>query len=129
MTADGSEAIVIKSEAGTDETKVNGTTTGDDHDCGTKIVAGTYTNDDAATVTTTEFGNEAITESGTDDGTFEYSTTATDEYTTTWLDSTLETHDNGTATTDSHVDGTVTVLGTATKTVGLAAKTDSYGVS
>jgi hypothetical protein len=52
ITADGLLAIVIICDPGNDETKETGTTTGELQLLGTKTVAGTYTNDEAAIVIT-----------------------------------------------------------------------------
>jgi hypothetical protein len=66
------DEIVTKLEAGSDETKLYGTTTGLENDVGTYKVAGTETHDDSATVTTADDGTEAITLFGTLFGTSDH---------------------------------------------------------
>jgi len=64
--------MVITAEAGKLETHETGTTTTDDQVDGIVIVAGTETNDEAATVTMLETGIEPITVVGTDSGTSDH---------------------------------------------------------
>jgi len=112
--------MVITAVAGKLETHETGTTTTDDQVDGIVIVAGTETNDEAATVTMLETGIEPITVVGTDSGTSDHWTIASDgdEATVmTWLDGKVETNETGTKTGLDQVDGTVktpdvTVAGT-----------------
>jgi len=96
---------------------VTGTTTGETQVDGIVTVAGTVTNELAATVTTTDDGTEAITVDGTLSGTSVHDTTTapdSDEMVMRSAVGRLETHEIGTTTGETMVDGMVKVAGTVT---------------
>jgi len=117
ITADGDEAIVRTTDDGKLSTHETGTTTGETQVDGTVTTDGTVTNDEVGTETTAVDGTEAITEVGTEFGTLVHSTITADgddAIVITTDDGKLSTHEIGTTTGETQVDGTVTTDGTKT---------------
>jgi hypothetical protein len=110
ITADGDEPIEMTYELGSDETHEAGTTTGDEKLDGITIDDGMKTNDDVATVETTEAGTVITADDGTDDGTLVASITANpfDDNKITWVDGNELTTETATITGDDQADGIVT---------------------